>query len=249
MKKKKLPIIQGLILAVLLFIFFYCAWQCYLIWKDYHDSEEAYSEVRTEFITETEPEENEPELPFHFKDIDWGGLKAANPDVIAWIEIPGTVIDYPVMQSDIADYYLHVNFEKKKYSAGSIFMETLNHSDFSDKNTIIYGHNMKNGSMFSCLKNYLNEDFNKEHPYVLIYTPEWNKGFCVTHAFVTDYTSSAYELWFEDISYREWGEELEKRSSEWTMNNFDPEKKTITLSTCHGKAGTPKRMIVQLQEY
>lgn len=250
-KKKRIPILKIIVLFILMLVFLFCSYQCYTIWKDYHDSETSYLNIRERYVNVPDKGERIEEngCPVTFKQIDWDGLKEANRDIVGWIEIPDTVVDYPIMHHEtIPDYYLYRNFEGKRYSAGSIFMETLNKSDFSDKNTIIYGHNMKNGSMFSCLKKYLKEDFAAEHPYVIIYTPDKNYVYHVMNAFISVSDGPMYEVWFEDITYENWLENMKKTAVKGVGEDFDAGRKTITLSTCHGKSGTQNRMILQLQE-
>ena len=97
----------------------------------------------------------------------------SNADIYAWITIPDTQIDYPVLQHSSDDtYYLNHNLDGSKGYPGCIYSERENALDFSDFNTVLYGHNMKNGSMFHELHNYEDESFLPEHPYVYIYTPE-----------------------------------------------------------------------------
>lgn len=97
-------------------------------------------------------------------------LHEENPDVIGWIKFDNPEISYPIMQGEDNDYYLNHTFSGEKNSAGSIFMETANSSDFSDCHTILYGHNMKNRSMFGSLKSYKTEDFYPGNEYFTIYT-------------------------------------------------------------------------------
>ena len=95
-------------------------------------------------------------------------LQEINADVLGWIEIPGTQLAYPIMDGDDNDYYLNHTWDKKSSDAGSIFLEQLNHSDMRDFNTFLYGHRMKNGSMFGSLKYYNTKEYYEEHPYVYI---------------------------------------------------------------------------------
>lgn len=96
-----------------------------------------------------------------------------NADIYAWLSIPDTQIDYPVLQHASDDtYYLNYNLDGSKGYPGCIYTERENAKDFSDFNTVIYGHNMKNGSMFHDLHNYEDESFLPDHPYVYIYTPD-----------------------------------------------------------------------------
>lgn len=104
--------------------------------------------------------------------VDFESLKKVNEDIIGWIRVNALDISYPIAQSTNNDYYLHRTFERVDNFAGCIFMEYQNHSDFSDKNTIIYGHNMKNGSMFGTLRKFYEDEVYEKAPYFWIYTPD-----------------------------------------------------------------------------
>ena len=111
--------------------------------------------------------------PGYISPIDFDKLKETNQDIYAWIEIPDTQINYPVVQGGDDDaYYLNHTIDGTEGYPGSIYTERINAKDFSDFNTVIYGHNMKDGSMFMGLHNFEDPQYMKEHPNVKIYTPE-----------------------------------------------------------------------------
>ncbi|MGN0395378.1 MAG: class B sortase [Coprococcus sp.] len=104
--------------------------------------------------------------------VDFKALTDINPDIYAWIYVPGTDVDYPVLQNENDGYYLTHDSEGEYSVDGAIYTETANSKEFDDFNTVIYGHNMKNGSMFSSLHNYEDPDFFDDNRYVYIYTPD-----------------------------------------------------------------------------
>ncbi|MBO5485045.1 MAG: class B sortase [Lachnospiraceae bacterium] len=105
--------------------------------------------------------------------IDWGKLLKTNPDVYAWIEVPGTSIDYAIAcASEEENFYLYHNVEKKIEFSGMIFSQKKNARDFSDPVTVLYGHNMRNGSMFADLNKYENPHFLNKHDVIYIYQPD-----------------------------------------------------------------------------
>lgn len=104
--------------------------------------------------------------------MDFNVLWEQNPDVVAWIEIPGTVVNYPVLRSEDNEYYLLHNLDGSKGYPGCIYMESYNSEDFEDPLTILYGHNMKNGTMFGSLKKFQKEDFFEANPSLYIYLPD-----------------------------------------------------------------------------
>ena len=137
----------------------------YVVWNftgGYFDAENYKKKVKAVSSGEL------PENP-----IDFAALQEKNPDIYAWIYIPNTNIEYPVVQSREQDdtYYLNHNAYREKTSAGAIFSEKLNSKDFTDPNTVLYGHNMKNGTMFRTLRNFMKKDFFDANPNMYIYTP------------------------------------------------------------------------------
>lgn len=117
--------------------------------------------------TETAAEEQKEVIPVKFEE-----LQAVNPDVYAWITVPGTDIDYPILQhASDNSYYLMHNIDGSYGYPGCIYTENMNSKDFTDNNTVIYGHNMKNGSMFAQLHKFEDPDFFDANREVLIYLP------------------------------------------------------------------------------
>ncbi|NTU89159.1 MAG: class B sortase [Actinobacteria bacterium] len=103
--------------------------------------------------------------------VDWQALLEINPDIVAWIRIPNTNVDYPVVQTTDNDYYLEQTFDGTGNRYGCIFLDYQSSSDFSDLHSIIYGHNMRNGGMFHDLVSYTEESYFTDHPYILIASP------------------------------------------------------------------------------
>ena len=120
------------------------------------------AKVYQQFCEETEPEEW----------IDFNYWQNRNADVYAWIRIPGTKIDYPVVQGDEDGYYLSHDIDKESNIYGAIYTEKVNGKDFSSPNTVLYGHHMKDGSMFQGLHKYESESYLQEHNKVYLYLPD-----------------------------------------------------------------------------
>lgn len=134
------------------------------------NAREQYTDLSSEVIAPTQSPE--PEKPY-ISPIDFEELWAINSDVIAWIRVPGTDIDFPVMYSkDDNRYYLEHNIYGEEIISASIFVEYYNHADFSDFNTVIYGHNMNDGSMFGQLHRYEDRGFFDANRTVYIYLPD-----------------------------------------------------------------------------
>ncbi len=121
--------------------------------------------------------------------IDFAAVQAKNPDTVAWIQVPGTIIDYPVMRSgeDRAEnFYLDHNSDGKSHRAGAIYMQKINRADFTDPNTVLYGHNMGNGSMFSWLHQYKKKAFFDKNRTITVYTPGHILTYEIYAAFLYD---------------------------------------------------------------
>lgn len=145
---------------------------CYMVLVN--KNEDVYQEAREKAKVEV-PVQNEPEKEEQKVDIpiDFEELKKINPEVYAWIEIPGTNVDYPILQRPSDDaYYLNHSMDGKEGYPGSIYTEGCNRQDFTDFNTVIYGHDMKDGSMFADLHKYMDNAFLSENSEVIIYTPD-----------------------------------------------------------------------------
>jgi len=166
------------IILILLFIFGISG--IYLEFKEYNDGAEEYYEleqfVNAEINNEIIEVSTDNKVPNELKSIsaeatvDFSGLKAVNSDCVAWIHIPDTNVNYPVVKGIDNNYYVTHTFKKRVNKSGTIFIDMRNSIDFSDKNTIIYGHNLKNNKMFSELKNFLNKNYFDNHKQMIIYT-------------------------------------------------------------------------------
>lgn len=122
-----------------------------------------------ELIWTPETVENDPNMEL-LADINLEALREVNADVVGWILIPGTNVNYPLMRGEDNEYYLENTWERESSSVGAIFLEQLCSPDLTDFNTIVYGHNMMDGSMFAVLKKYENPEFWSQNPYVYLAT-------------------------------------------------------------------------------
>ena len=129
--------------------------------------------------------------------VNLSALREHNEDVIGWISIPGTPLDYPLMYSGDNEFYLDHTWEKKRSFAGAIFLEEFCKTDFSDFNTIIYGHRMDDDSMFTSLKYYKSEQYWSEHPYLYISDGAAHR-YEIFSAYKTHVISNTYRLEIEN---------------------------------------------------
>ncbi len=169
--------------------------------------------------------------------IDWPGIDSENLSILAWIDIPGTSISYPIVQSDDNEYYLHHTVEQEYSDYGSIFLNCTNQSDFSDSHSILYGHNMNDGTMFADLNCYQDASFYKTAPYIYIYIP----GEVLTYQIFSVFQSSLegpsfrYDL---PLKSREYARQLQeiKEDSLYDMDvAVTSDQPFITLFTCNNQ--------------
>ena len=159
--------IINLILLISAIIFCFSGWKLYGIRHSYQEAEKEYETIRKE----THADEKKKGKKIDRK-IDFSRLKKINPDVVGWIYIPGTSIDYPVVKGKDNEEYLHKTFQGKINSSGAIFMDCNGKKDFSGEHNILYGHYMRNGSMFADLLKFRKESFVKKYDSAILYTPE-----------------------------------------------------------------------------
>ena len=251
MKKAVYSIFLVLFLSIALF----AGYQIYSIASEYQTGETAAAELQqfihmetvpaaTEAVEETdEPvptdaaesaEETQPaEDSFPYPTVDFAGLRQINSDVVAWIMIEGTNVNYPVVQGRDNSRYLTVMADGRKNAAGSIFMDYRCQADFSDRHTVIYGHYMGNGTMFHNVREYRRPGYFEEHPTGIILTPEKNFRFEVIAGYVAKPDSDAWELTFaSDEDFSAWLAESMAASVFDSGIVPTAEDRIITLSTC-----------------
>ncbi len=185
------------------------------------------------------------------QNIDFKGLNHINEDVAAWIALPGTAVSYPVMYSRERTFYLHRNMYRQYSYSGSIFIDSENSPDFSDPNIILYGHNMRDGSMFAGL----NDIYEGENPdasgYILAAVP--GKIFVYRifsiHRAVPE--GDTYRVGFKnDEAFRKWKRQMEEMNEvrlpgeDGGLSALDDETRVITLSTC-AEDNPDERLVVQ----
>lgn len=143
-----------------------------------------------------EPEMTRDEGPR--SELDFAAIWEKCPDVVGWVTIEGTMIDYPIVRGEDNDFYLYHLPDKTKNAAGSIMMDVANSGDFADDVNILHGHHMKSGAMFGDLDLYKKEAYYKEHPVMRLYTPQGDYDVAVFAAYSVDGSKFAYPTNFMD---------------------------------------------------
>lgn len=202
-----------------------------------YDANQSQQELSSLAATTTMPERlvNNP--------IDFDSLKAQNEEIYSWIKVPGTKVDYPICQSATDDefYLKHSATDKSWVYAGAIYTESCNSLDYSDRVTVIYGHNMNNGSMFASLHKFEKADFFDEHKYFYIYTPKSKLTYEIVSAFKYDNRHIMNSFDFHNVTvFEEFLQMIQNpESNNKNVRQLDREltkdDKVVVLSTCIGQ--------------
>ena len=261
MKRKK---IYGIFMLVAIAVFLFAGGRILQIYLNYQESQKVYEQMEgfTQKIEDQDlsPEAVPGETPEEVAEqgvlqVDFNKLEEINPDVIAWIEIPGLEISYPVVQGRDNDYYLHHLITGENHKSGSIFMDFHNQEDLSDRNTIIYGHNMKSGMMFGGLKNYLQEGYLDAHKYInfnTIYEKRTYEIVAVGLSKVQYQDEDAYRYYdfITSTSAQDLEDFIQNVDSLAVYGNADGltlQDKLLTLSTCNSYTEDGRLFVVAKQ--
>jgi sortase B len=184
------------------------------------------------------------ELPKLVNPVNFADLQSVNPEVIGWIRVGAVNISYPVAQAKDNEYYLHRTFKKVDNFAGCIFENCNNSPHFTDQNTIIYGHNMKNGSMFGQLKKYSEQETLDKNPYFWIFTKDYIYQYRIFSSSIVSKIGDPYIVRFAQEDFQKF---IDKSIASSEIDCGDVKVTTkdriVTLSTCTGNDAT--RRILQ----
>lgn len=230
-KRRKSNLILNVILFVAVVVFCVSAFQLFKIAKGYLDGRSEYDKIRDIAVTTDDSGEDGDDFS-----VDFDKLLEINADTIGWIRFDPepSVINYPVVQGKDNETYLHKTFSDSENTLGAIFLNVKNSANFSDRNSIVYGHRMKDGSMFRHLQDYEDEKFWKENPYFYIYTPDGRKlSYHIYAAGVVTDSSEVYQTEFaSDEEYEAFLEATKAAAQYDTGVEVGTEDKVVTLSTC-----------------
>ena len=207
-------ILKSIVNIVLIFIIFICAYKILYKIGEYKKADDIYEKIRIE-----KEEVNDAYID--------------NEDYRGWLNVENTNIDYPVLQSYDNQYYLDKDINREYLMSGSIFMNYLN-DGFNDENTVLFGHNMRNGTMFAQLKKYKDRDFFYENNNINI---ELSNGeilkYEVFSVYVTDIEDNYIQTKFDNANeYKEFLDRIKNKSIYENEIELSEDDKIITLSTC-----------------
>ena len=192
----------------------------------------------------------EPTPPPYEPPAELAESRAVNPDVIAWLDIPGTATSYPILcEPDVDNYYLDITIDGDEGYPGSIYTNSMEGRDFATFNTVIYGHNMRDGSYFGSLRNYRDPGYLAEHREIDIYTDSQKHAYRIFA--VVDYDNRYITDWYHDAYEGERAAFLQSLldfGAEFAEDvEVDTDSHIITLSTCVGDE-TRRLLIVAAEQ-
>ena len=263
--KGQFSILRLLIMVLACTLFLYSGYRLFAHWDEDRQSQEEQQELIDQAVVvitptegasrpvestasteDSEPAESVPvlvEAPPIF--VDFETLLAENPNIVAWIYSEGTVINYPVVQGEDNLYYVDRLPDGRYNPHGSIFLDYRNLRDFTDFNSILYGHNMVNNSMFGTLHDYNSQDYYEKHPYMWVITPDAAYRLDLIAGMVTASDSEAYHLF---NSLEELHEHLGFALSESVFDagevDVDSIRHIMTLSTCSYEYATARFVLI-----
>ncbi|MDD2628018.1 MAG: class B sortase [Clostridia bacterium] len=213
-------------------IFKLCIWM--------HDNYKS-SKLKEELTQYTKPSNNdkskeEDNIDVSDFSIDFDSLEKINTDIVGWIIINNTNINYPIVQAKNNSYYLNRDFKKKPNGAGAIFLDYKNDINNLSKNNVIYGHNRLNNTMFSSLKNILNKSWyeNEDNRKLYIYTPDSTLEWEICSIYKIKSEDYYITTVFNNDTFNQFIKTISKRSIYSFNTSLNINDKILTLSTCYG---------------
>ncbi|MBP3197859.1 MAG: class B sortase [Butyrivibrio sp.] len=249
MNKKIFNVIRIIAIIICFVVIIYELSHIYMDQKEYQVADEEYDTIRETVVSWPVDEDEAQIVDYPLLQIDFDKLESINNDFVAWIYFPCLDISYPVVKEKEVDEYLHVTFDGQENKAGCIFEDVLSDSDFRGMHDIVFGHNMKDQSMFGKLKILYQSDNNElleENPYVYIYTKDYVFQYRVFGYYITKVGSEAYSVVETNEEYDAFLEYINLHSAYERPTDADLSQRPslLTLSTCSGKSGSGKRFVV-----
>ena len=215
-------IINNILLIICIFIFCISTWKLYGYYRSYKKAKDTYSKIAKENVKISKNE----------RKIDFKKLKSQNQDIAGWIYIRGTTIDYPIVQGKDNEEYLHQDFNKKKSSSGTIFLDNNCKKDFTSDNNIIYGHHMKNGTMFAQLLKFREKSFLKKHNEIMIFTPDRTIHLKVISAYAQKAQNKIPVTFANDKQKKAYIKKIESMSEQTIKTSRINDSHIYTFVTC-----------------
>ena len=217
--------------------------------KEYNIAGTEYEEIVDTAVSVADDEQLPPGATYPPLQINFTQLKTINKDFVGWIYMPCFDLSYPVVHENEIDEYIKKTFEGKYNSSGCLFTDILSSRDFTGMHDIIFGHNMRNGSMFGQFKKLTQPDGREiidSNPYVYIYTENAVFKYKVFAYYVTTVGSDAYSVVTSEQEYNDFIKYIDSNNLYEKPSDLELDKypSLLTLSTCNGRSGSGKRLVI-----
>ncbi len=225
--------LSGLLIVLLLGFFIYSATTIILSKKDYKEGAEEMAQALNYTEKGTASSDDDPDAPKCAPmSVDFEKLSTMNSEIEGWLYCEDTPINYPVMHTNNNTFYLKHSFAKRKSSIGALFVDSRNRPDFIDGNTIVYGHDMSDGSMMACLVNWQDPEFYENHKSLYLITPEGDYRIDVVSAYETSANSNTFRVIYNTgRDVESYLEKILDRSEFEADMEADPNARYIVFST------------------
>lgn len=246
MPTRKSKVLWFVFILLVVAIFVFSLYKIISSLYDYSESSKTYDNLTADIITPIIPGLPEDIVTTESAPItvDFDSLIEQNGDVVGWLFCENTPINYPVLQSTDNNYYLRKMINKKYNIAGSIFMDYRSQSDMSSLNTIVYGHNMKNDTMFGTFTEYKKQSYYDEHPVLWFLTPEHNYKIELIAGYVTSSTSDVYKDFYSKDDLKNHVKDSIEKSTFVSGVNIVEVDNIVTLSTCSYEYSTARYVLI-----
>lgn len=224
--KRLLKILSDTILLACICVAVFSGWNLYQELSEYKAGEEAYGQLIPE-VVKIDETTNEPQF-------DWEALRNTNADMIGWIRMEDSTINYPFVQGTDNLFYLKHMFDGAYNNAGCVFMDATNAPDFSDKNTILYAHNMKNGTMFADIEKFKDPEYYSSHKSIQLYTETATYDVYPVAGVVTDgYEDYVRTTFADDADFVNYVDRFVSESTFQSDETINPADQIVMFSTCN----------------
>lgn len=227
-KKKLFNVVMRIIELIFLILLVYSSINIFKWYNNNKENKQIINEI-AESVTINEDTNEEKKYKINFEE-----LKQKNSDTVAWLKVENTNIEFPIVQANNNSYYLTHNFDKKYNVAGWIFADYKNKLDGTDRNIVVYGHNMRNNSMFGSLKDVITEEWynNEENKYITFVTENDYQTYQVFSVYQIKTEDYYIQTEFKSNEFTEFIDTITKRSKKNFGINVSKEDTILTLSTC-----------------
>lgn len=227
-KKKLFNVVMRIIELIFLILLVYSSINIFKWYNNNKENKQIINEI-AESVTINQETNEEKKYKINFEE-----LKQKNSDTVAWLKIENTNIEFPIVQANNNSYYLTHNFDKKYNVAGWIFADYKNKLDGTDRNIVVYGHNMRNNSMFGSLKDVITEEWynNEENKYITFVTENDYQTYQVFSVYQIKTEDYYIQTEFKSNEFTEFIDTITKRSKKYFGINVSKEDTILTLSTC-----------------